>query len=157
MPRLRSRLSKARWITQLCRRRWVIEQLFRAIKSKGFDIERVSMETAPFRTLCAMTLAAGVSCMQMVQDRDGAAARPLQDVFEDDDRPALEAVSAMLEGKIEKQKNPHPKGSSAFAARVCARLGGWAACYGKPGPVVMLHGLYQFRAIQCGYRINHDA
>ncbi|MCY4317614.1 MAG: transposase [Alphaproteobacteria bacterium] len=162
--------EQARWITQLYRRRWVIEQLFRTIKSKGFDIERVSMETAPFTTLCAMTLVAGVSCMQMVQDRDGAAARPLRDVFEDQDRPALEAVSATLEavsatleavsatleGKTEKQKNPHPKGSLAFAAWVCARLGGWTAYYGKPGPVVMLHGLYQFRAIQRGYRINHD-
>ena len=148
--------EEARWITQLYRRRWVIEQLFRTIKSKGFDIERVSMETAPFRTLCAMTLVAGVSCMQMVQDRDGAAARPLEDVFEDEDRPALEAVSATLEGKTEKQKNPHPKGSLAFAAWVCARLGGWTGYYGKPGPVVMLHGLYQFRAIQRGYQINHD-
>ena len=148
--------EQARWITQLYRRRWVIEQLFRTIKSKGFDIESVSMQTAPFRTLCAMTLVAGISCMQMVQDRDGAARRPLQDAFEAEDRPALEAVSATLEGKTEKQKNPHPKGSLAFAAWVCARLGGWTGYYGKPGPVVMLHGLYQFRAIQRGYRIKHD-
>ena len=148
--------EQARWITQLYRRRWVIEQLFRTIKSKGFDIESVSMQTAPFKTLCAMTLVAGVSCMQMVQDRDGGAGRPLQDAFEAEDRPALEAVSATLEGKTEKQKNPHPKGSLAFAAWVCARLGGWTGYYGKPGPVVMLHGLYQFRAIQRGYRIKHD-
>lgn len=148
--------EQARWITQLYRRRWVVEQLFRTIKTKGFDIERVSMETAPFRTLCAMTLEAGISCMQMVQDRDGGAGRPLQDVFENEDRPALEAVSATLEGKTEKQKNPHPKGSLAFAAWVCARLGGWTGYYGKPGPVVMLHGLYQFRAIQRGYRLKHD-
>ena len=127
--------EQARWITQLYRRRWVIEQLFRTIKSKGFDIERVSIETAPFTTLCAMTLVAGVSCMQMVQDRDGAAGRP-QDGSRD--RPALEAVSATLEGKTEKQKNPHRKGSLAFAAWVCARLGGWTGYYGKPGPVVML-------------------
>ena len=148
--------EQARWITQLYRRRWVIEQLFRTIKSKGFDIESVSMQTAPFRTLCAMTLVAGISCLQMVQDRDGSARRPLQDAFDAEDRPALEAVSTTLEGKTEKQKNPHPKGSLAFAAWVCARLGGWTGYYGKPGPVVMLHGLYQFRAIQRGYRIKHD-
>ena len=93
--------EQARWITQLYRRRWVIEQLFRTIKSKGFDIESVSMQTAPFRTLCAMTLVAGISCMQMVQDRDGSARRPLQDAFEAEDRPALEAVSTTLEGKTE--------------------------------------------------------
>ena len=145
--------EQARWITQLYRRRWVIEQLFRTIKSKGFDIENVSMETAPFRMLCAMTLVAGISCMQLVQDRDGEAKRPLQDVFEVEDQPALEAVSASLEGKTEKQKNPHSKGSLAFAAWVCARLGGWTGYYGKSGPVVMLRGLYQIRAIQLGYEI----
>ena len=148
--------EQARWITQLYRRRWVIEQLFRTIKSRGFDIERVCMESAPFTTLCAMTLVAGVSCMQLVQERDGGAGRPLQDVFEAADQPVLEAVSATLEGKTEKQKNPHPQGSLAFAAWVCARLGGWTGYDGKPGPVVMLHGLYQFRAIQRGYLINHD-
>ncbi len=145
--------EQARWITQLYRRRWVIEQVFRTIKTKGFDIENVSMEPAPFKTLCAMTLIAGISCMQLVQDRDGAGKRPLEDVFEAQDQPVLEAVSASLEGKTEKQKNPHPKGSLAFAAWVCARLGGWTGYYGKPGPVVMLRGLYQFRSIQLGYGI----
>lgn len=146
----------ARWLTGLYRMRWVIEQLFRTIKTKGFDIERVSMAEAPFEKLCAAVLVAGVSCLQLVQDRDGLAGRPLDDVFESEDRPALEAVSAQLEGKTEKQKNPHPKGSLAFAAWVCARLGGWTGYYGKPGPVVMLRGLYQFRAIQQGWSLARN-
>ncbi len=54
--------------------------------------------------------------MQLVQDRDGAGKRPLEDVFEAQDQPVLEAVSASLEGKTEKQKNPHPKG----VARLCS-------------------------------------
>ena len=45
-------------------------------------------------------------------------------------------------------------GSLAFAAWVCARLGGWNCYYGKPGPVVMVRGLYQFRAIQLGYDLT---
>ncbi len=101
-----------------------------------------------------MTLAAGVSCMQMVQNRDGAK-RSLLDVVEDEDRPALEVLLATLEGKTEKQK-PHPRNSLAFTAWICAHLGGWTGHYGKPGPVVMLHGLYHFRAIQRGYRIKPD-
>ena len=145
--------DQARWITRLYRRRWTIEQLFRTVKTKGFDIEAVSMETAPFRVLCAMTLVAGVSCLQLVQDRDGEGGRPLGDVFDEEDGPALEAVSATLEGKTERQKNPHPPGALAFAAWVCARLGGWTGYYGKPGPVVMLKGLYEFRAIQLGYNL----
>ena len=47
---------------------------------------------------------------------------------------------AKLEGTTARQKNPHPRGSLAHAAWVCARLGGWTGYYGKPGPVVMLHG-----------------
>ncbi len=149
--------DQARWITRLYRHRWVIEQLFRTIKKKGFDIENVSIQSvASFRNLCAMTLVAGVSCLQLVQDRDGIAKRPLEDVFEPEDQPTLEAVSASLEGKTQKQKNPHPKGLLAFAAWVCARLGGWTGYYGKPGPIVMLRGLYQFRAIQLGYTMAKD-
>ncbi|MGL4962523.1 MAG: hypothetical protein ACRC67_14925, partial [Inquilinus sp.] len=45
----------------------------------------------------------------------------------------LEACCAQLEGKTQRQKNPHPKGSLAYAAWVCARLGGWTGYYGKPG------------------------
>ena len=145
--------ERARWLTGLYRKRWVIEQLFRTIKTKGFDIERVTMAEAPFEKLAATALVAGVSCLQLVQDRDGLAKRPLQDVFESADQPALEAASTQLEGKTEKQKNPHPKGSLAFASWVCARLGGWTGYYGKPGPVVMLRGLYQFRAIQHGWSL----
>ena len=146
--------DQARWIIQLYRRRWIIEQLFRTIKTQGFDIERVSMSTVPFRKLCVLTLVAGVSCLQLVQDRDGEGKRPLEDVFSEVDREALEAVSVTLEGRTAKQRNPHPRGSLAFAAWVCARLGGWNCYYGKPGPVVMLRGLYQFRAIQLGYDLG---
>ena len=58
-----------------------------------------------------------------MQERDGRAKRPLEDGFAPDEQAALEAVSAQLEGKTRKQKNSHPEGSLAFAARVCARLG----------------------------------
>ena len=37
--------------------------------------------------------------------------------------------------------------------RESARLGGWTGYYGKPGPVVMLKGLYEFRTIQLGYNL----
>jgi hypothetical protein len=40
----------------------------------------------------------------------------LADAFEPADQPILEAVSARLEGKTARQKNPHPAGSLAFAA-----------------------------------------
>ena len=102
--------DQARWITRLYRRRWTIEQLFRTVKTKGFDIEAVSMETAPFRVLCAMTLAAGVSCLQLVQDRDGEGGRPLGDVFDEEDGAALEAVSVHARRQDRKAEEPASAG-----------------------------------------------
>jgi len=145
--------ATARWIAGLYRQRWVIEELFRTLKTRGFDIERVVVAEGPFEKLAAAAIVAAVSILQLVRERDGRAARPLEDVFEPDEQAALEAVSEELEGKTEKQKNPHPKGSLAFAAWVCARLGGWTGYYGKPGPVVMLRGLHYFRAIQHGWSL----
>ncbi len=148
--------AKARWIVGLYRRRWLIEELFRTIKTRGFDIERVTIAEDPFEKLAAATLVAGVSVLAMVKEREGAGNRPLHDVFEADEQPALEAVSAELEGKTERQKNPHPNGSLAFATWVCARLGGWTGYYGKPGPVVILKGLHRFRAIQHGWSLAQN-
>ena len=101
-----------------------------------------------------MTFVAGISCRPLVPDRDGAGQRPLKDVFAAPDPPVLEAVSASLEGSTDKQKNPHPRGSLAFAVGVCARLGDGTGYYGKPGPVVMFTRRYQFQAIQLGYGIT---
>jgi hypothetical protein len=145
--------ADARFLVGLYRRRWTIEELFRTLKTRGFDIERVRIADEPFAKLVCAALVAAVSVLQLVAERDGAAARPLHDVFHADEQEALEAVSARLEGRTARQKNPHAKGSLAFAAWVCARLGGWTGYYGKPGPIVMLRGLHQFRAIQHGWRI----
>lgn len=146
-------LIQARQIIGFYRQRWTIEQLFRICKTKGFDIEAVRIEAPdPFDNLAAATLIAAIRVLQLVRDRDGTAARPVQDVFEPDDLPPLQAACAELEGKTERQKNPHPIGSLAYAAWVCARLGGWTGYYGKPGPIVMLNGYRQFQAIQQGWR-----
>jgi len=148
-------LADAKLLVAFYRERWTIEQLFRTMKTKGFDIEAVRIaEAAPFEKLAVATLIAAVQVLQLVRDRDGAARRPLEDVFDPTDLPALEAVCATLEGKTERQKNPHPTGSLAYAAWVCARLGGWTGYYGKPGPVVMLNGLAQFRAMAHGWNLG---
>ena len=140
-------------VADLYRRRWAIEQLFRTLKTEGFDIEDLRIEEpAPRNRLITATLIAAVCIQQLVHARDGGPGplRPLTDAFEPDDIPLLEACCAELEGKTERQKNPHPKGSLAYAAWVCARLGGWTGYYGKPGPVVMLEGWLEFQARKRG-------
>ena len=148
-------LADARIIVGFYRERWTIEQLFRTYKTQGFNIEAVRIADArPFENLAAATLIAAVQVLQLVRDRDGVANRPLEDVFDPQEQPALEAVCASLEGNTDRQKNPHLKGSLAYAAWVCARLGGWTGYYGKPGPIVTLRGLLQFKAIVHGWTLG---
>jgi hypothetical protein len=140
-------------VADLYRRRWAIEQLFRTMKTQGFDIEDLRIEeTAPRIRLITAVFIAAVIIQQLVHARDGGPGplRPLSDAFDPQDQALLEACCARLEGKTERQKNPHPKGSLAYAAWVCARLGGWTGYYGKPGPIVMLEGWLEFQAMKRG-------
>ena len=56
----------------------------------------------------------------------------------------------------ERQKNPHPQGSLAFATWVFARLGGWTGYYGKPGPIVILSGWTEFQSFEQSARLAHQ-
>jgi len=94
--------------------------------------------------------------MQLVHGRDEAgAAFPAARVFEPAEIAVMEALAGKLEGKTQKQKNPHPRGSLAWAAWCVARLGGWNG-YAKerpPGPITFVRGLRRFHAIAQGFRL----
>ena len=151
-------------VVDLYRRRWAIEQLFRTLKTQGFDIEGLLIEDeAPLRRLVMATLLVAITVKQLVHARDGVQGpqplRPALDAFEPSDIPLLEAFCKQLQDKTERQKTPHPRGSLAYAAWVCARLGGWTGYYGKPGPLVMLHGWQDFQAAKRGVQLltpDHD-
>jgi hypothetical protein len=149
--------AQARQITGFYRQRWTIEQLFRIMKTKGFNIEAVRIaEGGPYENLTTATLIAAIQVLQLVRERDGAARRPIEDAIDPEHRPALEAVCQTLEGRTARQKNPHPKGSLAYASWVCARLGGWTGYYGKPGPIVIMQGLQSLKAMLEGWRLHAD-
>jgi Transposase DDE domain len=150
-------LAEAVRITGFYRQRWTIEQLFRVLKTKGFDIEAVRIEdTGPFETLAAAILIAAIQIQQMLRDRDGQAGRPACDVIEANEQPVIDAISKSLEGKTARQKNPHPSGSLAHTAWVCARLGGWTGYYGKPGPIVLLQGHLRLQTMIDGWKTLRD-
>lgn len=102
---------------------------------------------------CRYAIAA-VQVLQLVRERDGAAGRPLQDAFDVRDQHALEAICQSLEDNTQKQKNPHPRGTLAYASWVCARLGGWTGYYGKPGPIVMMQGVQSLKAMLEGWKLR---
>src|ERR1700730_17440305 len=139
----------------LYRKRWTIEEFFRTLKSAGFDIEEADIsEPEVMIKFVAAAAVAAVTIMQLVRARDGTTEEKLVEAFEPDDQPVLEALSSQLEGATEKQKNPHPKRTLAFAAWVITRLGGWTAYYGQPGLKVMRLGLEAYRRIKYGTTLS---
>ena len=148
-------VEAARRVVDLYRLRWTIEEYFRTLKTAGFDIEDADLSNPrAMMNLVAAASIAAVTIMQLVKDRDGAGQRRSTDAFDPDDPRILEAICERLEGKTARQKNPHPKGTLAFAAWVIARLGGWTAYYGKPGPKVMRIGLEAFQRIKFGVALG---
>jgi hypothetical protein len=144
-------VAEARRIVELYRMRWTIEEFFRLLKTAGFDIENADIsDPQVMAKLVSAATIAGVTIMQLVKARDGTTDRHMEDAFAPEDQPLLEALSTQLEGKTERQKNPHPKGSLAFATWVIARLGGWTGYYGKPGPKVIGRGLRDYQLIKYG-------
>ena len=144
-------VGEARRVVDLYRMRWTIEEFFRTLKTAGFNIEDADIgEPKPMINLVGAATIAAVTVMQLVRARDGTTNQSLTEAFDPMDQPILEAASSQLEGSTARQKNPHPKGTLAFAAWVIARLGGWTGYYGKPGPQIMRRGLQEFQAIKYG-------
>jgi len=144
-------VEQAREIVDLYRMRWTIEEFFRTLKTAGFDIEAadISDPKAMMNFTAAATVAA-VTVMQLVRARDGDTDQSVADAFEPEDQPLIEAICQRMQGKTERQKNPHAKGTLAFVSWVMARLGGWTGYYGKPGPQVMRRGIEDFQRIKFG-------
>lgn len=148
-------LQQAKQVLERYRMRWRIEEYFRTLKTAGFQIEDIQIgDPHAMINFVAASAIAATTVMQLVQARDGNTNQSLLDAFEPGDQPVLEAICKQLEGKTARQKNPHAKGTLAFAAWVIARLGGWDGYYGKPGPLVMRRGIHDFRQIKYGTQIE---
>lgn len=131
--------------------RWVIEQLFRAMKSQGLQLEDSQMTTAAgLEKLTALAVKAACIDIQLVQERDGAHHLPASVVFSEPEIETLAVLIPTLEGKTERQHNPYSPASLAWAAWAIARLGGWNCYYKPPGPITMHRGMQQFHSIHRG-------
>ncbi len=111
-------LADAARMIEFYRRRWTIEQVFRTLKSQGLDLEESLLSDGEaLERLTVAALVAAVQAMQLVHARDKAGHNlPAARLFDQTEITALYALIPKLEGKTEKQKNPHPRLSLAWAA-----------------------------------------
>lgn len=154
-------LDDARRMIKWYEKRWMIEQLFRIIKRKGFDIESTELtHTQAIFKQSILTLEAGFRVLQLLlaREQDPRNAPTIGNSFTLQQQKCLRALNKKLEGKTNKLKNPFPKNQLAFASWVIARLGGWKGYNSQapPGPITFKRGLDRFQQIFQGWIIFSD-
>ena len=153
-----SDVASAWQIVNWYKKRWIIEQLFRLIKTQGLQLEDSRIETADrLLKLTAIAAKAAVMILQLVQARDGRSAEPASNAFNEEQIKLLAALATKYEGRTALQSNPHPPQSLAWASWIIARLGGWDGYpRTKPGPITMRHGLQYFLGVAAAWETLKD-
>ena len=153
-----SDVASAWQIVNWYKKRWIIEQLFRLIKTQGLQLEDSRIETAErLLKLTAIVVKAATVTLQLVQARDGHNAAPASNAFNPQQIRLLAALAKKYEGRTKLQRNPHALCSMAWAAWIIARLGGWDGYpRTKPGPITMRHGLQYFLGIAAAWQDLKD-
>jgi Transposase DDE domain len=146
-------LTAAQEIAQFYRLRWRIEQTFRAGKNDGLGLPDLQTHDAGrLFKMAALAIGAAVRTIQLVDARDGGD-RPGSEVAEPAVLQAAAAIGPILEGKTQRQKNPHPTGSLPWLAWIVARLGGWNCYHKPPAPKTMRAGWDKLAAMTAGFPI----
>jgi hypothetical protein len=144
-------------IVEWYKRRWLIEQFFRVLKTQGFRLEDSQVTTADrLLKLVAIAAKAAVITIQLLQARDGRGHQPVRLAFDANGIATLAALNRTLETQSKRLRNPHPSDSLAWAAWIIGRLGGWDGYPSSkpPGPITMKNGLEYFHAVAVGWSLK---
>ena len=145
-------------IVEWYKRRWLIEQFFRVLKTQGLKLEDSQIATADrLLKLVAIAAKAAVVTIQLLQARDGSGRQPVRLVFNANEVATLGALNQELEVDSKRLRNPHPPDMLAWAAWIIGRLGGWDGYPSSkpPGPITIKHGLEYFRAVAAGWSLRN--
>lgn len=140
--------------------RWFIEQVFRLLKNKGYQIENSELGTGwALRKLTLLLLQNVLRVMQMLlaynstsEEEDAGLA------FTSEEIECLTLLNKRNEGKTEKLKNPYRPNSLKWATWIVARVGGWSGYKSQrpPGPITLKNGLDKFNQIYIGWMMAKD-
>lgn len=140
--------------------RWFIEQVFRLLKNKGFQIEDSQLENGwALRKLTILLLQNVLRVMQMlIAYNSTTEEEDIGLVFSEQEVDCLIKLNKRYEGKTEKLKNPYKQTSMQWATWIIARLGGWSGYKSQrpPGPITLKNGLDKFNHVFIGWCIAID-
>ncbi|WP_244440678.1 IS4 family transposase [Bradyrhizobium oligotrophicum] len=148
-----AKASDAWQIVSWYKQRWIIEQLFRSLKTQGLQIEDSQLESAQaLIKLVAIATKAACIVIQLVQARNGGQQLPIECAFTPEEMKALAAINKTMKGRTKLQENPHPSETLAWAAWIIAKLGGWTgyASHRPPGPITFHNGMNRFQILVAG-------
>lgn len=140
--------------------RWMIEQVHRLLKHKGFQIEDSELETGwAIRKLCILMLSALLRIFQMnLAYSEPEGGQPISEVFSQEEIACLKHLNERLQGTTIKQKNNNHTTKLKWATWIIARLGGWKGydSQGPPGIILLKRGLDKFSNIFFGWKLAKD-
>jgi hypothetical protein len=152
-------IEQAWQVVESYQSRWHIEQLFRVFKKQGLCVEDSQIKhPQSIKKQAVMALKIATKAMQLTLARDGEEFIPIETMFDDNQQQALIKLNEKLKGTTQKQSNPHPQNSLAWAAWVVARLGGWKGYKSQrpPGPITMKRGLQDLEKFIWAWRLIND-
>lgn len=128
--------------------RWLIEELFRLLKKKGFQLEDSELESGlALRKLGIMTLQAATQIMQMRQARQAEQEQDIELVFDKEEQECLQSLLPDLQGSTQALQNPYQAADLRWAVWIVARLGGWKGYQSQrpPGVITLTKGMERFQ------------
>lgn len=137
-------------------KRWLIEELFGILKSRGLNLEDSQLTNGKaLMKLTALAMDVALKILQLTKGREDEESTA-EAIFS---RAEISLISALIpeyEGGTEKQKNPYKNGSLAWSAWLIGRLGGWMG-YKKmspPGTKTMARGLDRLNSMMIAYKLK---
>ena len=134
------------------RLRWLIEEVFAVIKSRGMDVGDAQLESGKaMKKLIILSLYAALTLLVAKMALDaGNEDMPANIIFSEQQVLTLYAIMGYLRKQSPKAKdgrNPYAKESMPWAGWILARLGGWSGyekAHGRPGYKTLSKGLDKF-------------
>jgi len=139
--------------------RWLIEELFRVLKTKGLQIEsnQLGSEQA-IKKLLTLSIQVALVVMTLKLSITRKSEEKASLFFTEKQIKFISILLGKVEGKTAKQKNPYPKDTLAWASWTIARLSGWSGykSHGPPGYITLKSGLDIFHNRYDGYLLAMD-